>query len=164
MASKQLNREAIFMTERFKLSLSGIWLLASLSALIFPIFVPSFPGATGLFGNPIWTATATMFILSFPTSLLGFPLTFLADMVLGLDPNSIRGMYLNVLILLVLGLVQWFWMVPRLLKSEAAERVFERFLPEVTPAARPEGTIDTAAEFFDAKETTPLERVLRDSD
>ena len=150
------------MTERFKLSLSGMWLLVSLFALIFPIFVPSFPGATGL-ANPIGTATVTMFVLSFPSSLFGIPLLFMTDLALGLDPNSIKGMYVNLLILFVLGLVQWFWIVPRVLRSESTGQALD-LLPTLITGALPERTIDMSAEFFDVKETTPLERVLRDED
>lgn len=151
------------MIERFKPSLSSMWLFVSLSALIFPIFVPSFPSAPGLTANPIGTATVTMFLLSFPSSLFGIPLLFMTDLVLGLDPNSIKGMYVNLLMLFVLGLVQWFWIVPRVLRSEPAVQALD-LLPTLRVDALPERTIDMSAEFFDAKETTPLERVLRDSD
>ena len=87
----------------------------------------------------------------------------MTDLVLGLDPNSIKGMYVNLLMLFVLGLVQWFWIVPRVLRSEPAVQALD-LLPTLRVDALPERTIDMSAEFFDAKETTPLERVLRDSD
>src|SRR5688500_5194403 len=101
------------MSERFKLSLSGMWLLVSGVALVFPIFLPSVNNG-GLTGDVIGTATATMFILSFPSSLL----LFTVEALLGVYPRWIGGMYVNLLVLFVLGVVQWFWIVPRIWRSE----------------------------------------------
>lgn len=152
------------MNDRFKLSLSGMWLLVSLFAVVWPIFLPSYPGAPGLMGNPIGTATATMFILSFPSSLFGLPLMFIANVILGNEPNSIQGMYVNLLLLFVLGLVQWFWIVPRVLRSEPAVQALDLLTPLRAKALLTEQDTDLAADLFDAKDTTPLERAMREKD
>ena len=150
------------MTERFKLSLSGMWLLASLVSIILPIFLPSYD-SPNLAANTIGAATATMFILSFPGSLFGIPLLYMVNYVLGTDMNSIGGMYVNLLLLFVLGLVQWFWIVPRLVRREPALQSLQ--LPEQAASPRlTEFRDDTARSFFDEKSQTPLERVLRGDD
>src|SRR5688572_1783034 len=106
------------MKERFKLSLSGVWLLSSLVSLILPVFIPSYAHPQSFIQNVIGTSTVTMFILSFPSSLFGIPLLYFAQAAIGLDPNTIGGMYLNLFLLFVLGLVQWFWIVPRIWRND----------------------------------------------
>lgn len=147
------------MTERFKLSLSGMWLVVSLFALFFPIFLPSVTDSANPAENVIGTATATMFILSFPTSLFGIPLLAVVGYVLGVDPNSIQGMYVNLFMLFVLGLVQWFWIVPRVWRSDPDVQVLNlphsfstKQLHEMSP--------DVQFEVFDERERTPVERIF----
>jgi hypothetical protein len=148
------------MTDRLKLTLGGIWLIASSVSLLIPIFVPSFPG-TAL--NPIATSLTTMFILSFPSSLVGLPLLYLVNYMVGVDPGSIQGMYENVIVLFVLGLVQWFWLVPRLWSNRPALQMLNlRQVADSTVLT--DGGDAASIEFFNAQETTPLERVLRDTD
>lgn len=150
------------MTERFKLSLSGMWLLVSLFSLLLPVFLSSNAFSTNPTENVIGTATATMFILSFPSSLFGIPLLLVVGYALGVDPNSIQGMYLNVFLLFVLGLVQWFWIVPRVWRSGPDVQVLN--LP-VSPnnEALPEASFDTQFESFNDRERTPVERVIDDA-
>src|SRR5689334_22979721 len=106
------------MREKFKLSLSGLWLLVSIFSLLLPVFMPSSANASNFAENAIGTASVSMFILSFPSSLFGLPVMFFAKIVLDVNPTSIEGMYLNLFLLFVFGLVQWFWIVPRVLRSE----------------------------------------------
>lgn len=151
------------MTERFKISLSGMWLIVSLFALLFPIFLPSVTASANPAANVIGTATATMFILSFPSSLFGIPLLAVVDYVLGADPNSIQGMYVNLFMLFVLGLVQWFWIVPRVWRREPDVQVLN--LPVLTNNERlPEASCDNQFKVFDVSERTPVERVINDDD
>ena len=151
------------MTERFKLSLSGMWLVVSLFALLFPIFLPSVTDSANPASNVIGTATATMFILSFPSSLFGIPLLAIVGSVLGVDPNSIQGMYVNLFMLFVLGLVQWFWIVPRVWRNDPDVQVLN--LPVSTSTgALPEAPFDTRFDVFNARERTPVERVINDDD
>src|SRR5688572_20892821 len=126
------------MTEKFKLSLTGMWLLVSVFSLILPIFLPSYATSHGLVSNAIGVSTATMFVLSFPSSLFGLPVMFMANYVLGLDPNSIQGMYVNLLMLFVLGVVQWFWIVPRVWRNHPViQRLEFSGAPELQPVREP---------------------------
>lgn len=151
------------MTERFKLSLSGTWLLVSLFSLLLPIFLPSNAFSSNPAANVIGTATATMFILSFPSSLFGIPLLVVVDYALGVDPNSIQGMYVNLFMLFVLGLVQWFWIVPRVWRSDPDVQVLN--LP-VSSNTKPlaEMSSDVQFKIFDGRERTPVERLITDDD
>src|SRR5258707_15158571 len=97
------------MNEKFKLSLGRLWLLMSGFSLLLPVFLPSSADPQNFLQNVIGTTTVTMFILSFPSSLFGIPLFLVAHIALGLDPNTIEGMYLNLFLMFILGLVQWFW-------------------------------------------------------
>jgi hypothetical protein len=150
------------MNERFKLSLSGIWLLISLFALVFPVFLPSVADSSNPASNVIGTATATMFILSFPSSLFGIPLLMMIDFALGVDPNSIQGMYVNLFVLFVLGLVQWFWIVPRIWRHDPDIQMLD--LPVMAETIRLPEMKRSNFEFggFDEHERTPVERVIRD--
>ncbi|MBC7898993.1 MAG: hypothetical protein H7070_02980 [Saprospiraceae bacterium] len=153
----------IHMNERFKLSLSGMWLLVSLFALILPIFLPSTVDTPSLAANSIGTATTTMFILSFPSSLFGIPLLFMADYVLNVQPNSMQGMYVNLTLLFVLGIVQWFWIVPRVWKNEPEIQLLT-FSVGGSRVLLPESKASDDFEFFASRDKTPLERVLNDND
>jgi hypothetical protein len=152
------------MSERFKLSLSGLWLLTSGLSLIFPIFIPSSADSASFAANAIGSATATMFILSFPSSLFGVPAMFLAGTALNLDPNSMGGMYINLLLLFALGLVQWFWIVPRLFRNEPnVLQILD--LPVQKHALHPVVPQDSVNfENFDDDARSPLERVFSEKE
>jgi hypothetical protein len=151
------------MTERFKLSLSGMWLIVSLFSLLLPVFLPS----NAFSGNPaadvIGTATATMFILSFPSSLFGVPLLVVVDYVLSVDPNSIQGMYVNLFVLFVLGLVQWFWIVPRVWRREPDVQMLN--LPIASSLGQlAEAPANADFDAFASRESTPVDRLINEDD
>ena len=147
------------MTERFKFSLSGMWLFVCLFTLLIPVFLPSFANSANPTTNVIGTATAAMFILSFPSSLFGIPLLVFVDASLGVDPNSIGGMYVNLLVMFVLGLVQWFWIVPRTWRRDPGVQVLN--LP-TTPAETRLQMFPPVEAFvaLDEQQLTPIERVI----
>src|SRR5688500_11991898 len=95
-----------------KLSLGTLWLLVSVTVLFVPIFIPS--GSASIFEDVITMAGIVTYALSFPVSLFGIPLLYITQILAGLDPNSIGGKYLNLFMVFLLGLAQWFWIVPRL--------------------------------------------------
>jgi hypothetical protein len=141
------------MTERFKTSLLWMWLLVSAVSMVLPIFLPSVGSSVNPTANVIGTATATMFILSFPSSLFGIPLLVFVDYALGVDPNSIQGMYVNLFLLFVLGSVQWFWIVPRVWRSD----------PEIQMLAIPDLPVKghfPGQRMDEHRDLTPLERVI----
>ena len=142
------------MNGKIKLSLGGIWLMVSFFAMTLPIFLPSYPQTPGFISNAIGTSTATMFILSFPSSLFGLPLLSLLNTLLGVDSNSIGGMYINLVTLVVLGLVQWFWIVPRVWQREPMIETLECLAPELQAAQEVDFTL------FPSRDRTPVERIL----
>jgi hypothetical protein len=149
------------MSEYLKLNLRAVWLVVALLSLALPVFIPSTTNSPSFLGNVIGTATATMFILSFPSSLFALPALFFAQAVLGYDPNTIGGMYVNLCLLFAVGFVQWFWILPRLLGKEATFQTLNlpREASEILPTrAENEGV----SAFYDGRERTPLERVIED--
>lgn len=147
------------MNERFKISLSGMWLFVCVFTLLIPVFLPSFAGSANPASNVVGAATASMFILTFPSSLFGIPLLFFVGYALGVNPNSIEGMYLNLFIMFVLGLVQWFWIVPRIFRGDTKVQILN--LP-----AHPEPLkVFNPADYFmayDERDRTPVEKIIRE--
>ena len=151
------------MNERFKISLSGMWLFVCVFTLLIPVFLPSFAGSANPAANVVGTATASMFILTFPSSLLGLPLLVFVGAMLGVEPNSIEGMYLNLFVMFVLGLLQWFWIVPRVWGNSSKVQVLELpNLRDIVPfrLTNPAGAADT----FDEQGCSPVERVIREDE
>jgi len=145
------------MIEKIKWSLGSAWFVVSFFALALPVFLPSYPHGPGPLSSVIATSTVTMFILSFPSSLFGIPFLIILDSMLGLDPSSIQGMYINLTLLFVIGLVQWFWLVPRILFREPEIQTLEFAMPELLqPARQPD------FDSFPSRDRTPLERVMDD--
>ena len=149
------------MIDRLKLSLSGVWMIASLSALMMPVFLPSFTGAHGFKGNAIAVSAVTMFILSFPSSVVATPLIILIDAVLDLTDSSIAVAYMHLIMLFVVGLFQWFWAVPRLFGRRTVVEGIDLQDSAVNPHLFARDRKPGSA-WVDAKGTTPLERVLRE--
>jgi hypothetical protein len=113
--------------------------------------------------NVIGSATVTMFILSFPASLLGLPVIFFADGTFGFDPASISGMYFNLWILFLLGVLQWFVIVPWIWRGNRTIQTLG--LPKTeAEILLTEATINNLGNFSRRDERTPLERVIRDDE
>jgi hypothetical protein len=148
------------MNERFRLSLGQIWVLISSFCLLLPVFMPSSADPQHFFENVMGTVTVTMFILSFPLSLFGLPLMFMAGVILRIHPTSIEGMYLNLTIMFVLGVIQWFWIVPKFFANDPKFQTLNLLgaRPEVLLA---EAKIESRVDFYDARGRTPVERVIQ---
>ena len=151
------------MSEYLKLNFARIWLLVGAISLILPVFLPSSPHPQNFLQNIIGTTTVTMFILSFPSSLFGIPLMFVVQAALGVDANTIGGMYLNLFLMFVLGLVQWFWIVPRLMRRNKDVQILGLDQETATPPLISEKIV-IDPDFFDSKSRTPLERAIGDDD
>lgn len=149
------------MEKDFSLKLSRIWLAISLFSLILPIFLPSSANSQNFLENVIGTVTVTMFILSFPSSLFGLPIMFFAQHILEVAPKSIESLYLNLFLLFVFGLVQWFWIFPRILLNEPRFQTLN-LLGGKKQMPLLEANAINNIEFFDSQGQTPLERVFRD--
>ena len=151
------------MKEKFKLSLSGLWLFVSVFSMLLPVFMPSSVNASNFVENAIGTASVTMFILSFPASLFGLPVMFFAKIALDVNPNSIEGMYLNLFLLFVFGLVQWFWIVPRVWRNEPRLNMLSLF-GEKSEIQLLEAKATNYIPFCDSDGRTPIERVFQEKD
>ncbi len=103
----------------YKISFKQAWLAISVLMLELPVFFPSYSNPETIFQSAIGIASVSMFFLSFPMSLIGVPLGFFISKLLGIDPASIGGMYLSLLVLFVMGFVQWFLIAPWLLKGKS---------------------------------------------
>jgi hypothetical protein len=151
------------MKEYFSLSLIKVWLLISIFSLGLPIFMPSSANPQYFFENVIGAATVIMFILSFPSSFFGLPVLFFAGLVMNINLNSIEGLYLNLVILFALGLVQWFWIVPRLLQTESPFQMLN-LRGGNAEIKFSEAKAINDAQPFDLQGRTPLERVFQEKD
>ena len=149
------------MNERFKISLSGMWLFVCVFTLLIPVFLPSFAGSANPASNVVGTATASMFILTFPSSLFGIPLLFFVGYALGVNPNSIEGMYLNLFVMFVLGLIQWFWIVPRIWRRDTKVQFLNLPVPPEPIPMQVFCPADCYREY-DERDRTPVERVIRE--
>ena len=103
-----------------------------------------------------------MFILSFPSSLFGAPLLLFVNTSLGFHTHTIEGMYVNLLILFGLGLVQWFWIVPRIWRNSPSFQTIE--IPTGFPTHGLKPIPDEIFSVYDKEGETPVERVIRDSE
>jgi hypothetical protein len=145
------------MSDSAKTNLRAIWLVAAALSLTLPVFVPSFNTLNPL-SNIISVATLTMFVLSFPMSLLAVPLSFIAGVLFGIDTTAIGGEYLAVCLMFALGAVQWFWLVPRLWRRQT---LVDRSLRATNDLAALQEA-DNRMDFEAASDQTPLEKVFKE--
>ena len=139
------------MSDNMKIALTGFWLMLSSACVVLPVFVPSNVYTGDPFANVVGTSAITMFILSFPASLLGLPISMLLQSAFGLGQYSLMGLYVNTLVFFALGLCQWFWAVPRLRAFTASEENSETRSRAIL--------LGSAMPGFD-DELSPVERVF----
>ena len=151
------------MNERFKLRLWQIWLLISTFSLMLPVFLPSSANPQNFLENVIGTVTVTMFILAFPSSLFGLPIMFFAAVALDVNPNSMQGMYLNLFLLFALGSVQWFWILPQILRNEPRLQMLN-LLGVKSDAQLSAAKFDGNIESCDSQGRTPVEKFIYEKD
>ena len=147
------------MPEKLKFRLSSMWLFVSIFTIILPVFVPSFSSSTPA-TTAIGVATAAMFILSFPSSLFGLVAMMFIDIILGMNPNSIQGLYVNLLVMFALGLVQWFWIVPRIWNRDPAFQTVEIGTGWMPRRVLPKPVPDEIFRRYDSDGRTPVECVI----
>ena len=94
-----------------KSNLKRIWLTISVFSMILMIFL-WFGYDSQTLQNTIHVLNGLMLILSLPCSLFAVPVVLLANHYLEINPFSIEGIYLSTIFLFILGLMQWFWIVP----------------------------------------------------
>ena len=149
------------MKDNLKIALTGFWLMLSSACVVLPVFVPSDVYSANPFANVVGTSAVTMFILSFPSSLLGLPISMLIQSAIAVGQYSLMGLWINSLVFFGLGICQWFWAVPRLRIYLAQARAAEADITS-SPAI---GKIahGTRVQAFDEGELSPVERVFDDT-
>lgn len=147
------------MPEKLKFRLSSMWLFVSIFTIVLPVFVPSYYSSNPA-TNAIGVATAAMFILSFPSSLFGLVAMGFIAVTLELNPNSIEGLYVNLLVMFTLGLVQWFWIVPRIWNRDSAFQTVEIGVGWMPRQALLKAVPEEIFTRYDAKGRTPVECVI----
>lgn len=151
------------MIARYLSTLKLPWLVVSFICLIAPVFLPTSRYPSDFLDDPMGTATGIMFVLSFPLCILAVPIILFMEFSLGIRSGSIQGAYLNLLFLFAFGLVQWFWIVPRLLQKKNRSGLQILDLHAHKPAAAlGEAHLSTDFPFFDSNSRTPVERVIDD--
>ena len=92
-----------------KSNLKNIW--AAFAVLSFALLVYLWLGneSPNLL-NAIIALDGVLLLLSLPCGLFAMPVMFAAWYVLEMEPSSIEGVYLETILLLLLGAVQWFWL------------------------------------------------------
>lgn len=150
------------MIERYRSKLKLPWLLMSLLCLLLPVFLPTSPRPAGFLDDAMGTATALMLMLSFPLSLIAAPVFFIVELGFGARANGIQRDYFYLLTVFVLGLIQWFWIVPRLFQKNRSNLQTLNLHSHPSSAALGEAHISSDFSFFDSQSRTPVERVIDD--
>ena len=146
------------MPEKLKFRLSSMWLFVSVFTIVLPVFMPSYSSFNPA-SDAIGVATAAMFILSFPSSLFGLAAMFFVHATLSLKLESMEGLYVNLLVMFALGLVQWFWVVPRIWRNDPQIQTIEIPLDLQVPLFKP--AIPTPAiPPYETDDRTPVERII----
>jgi hypothetical protein len=150
------------MIERCWSKLKLSWLLISLLCLLLPVFLPTSPHPRDFLDNAVGTATGLMFMLSFPLSLMAMPVFFIADLGFGVRADGIQRDYYYLLTHFVLGLIQWYWIIPRLFQKDKYKLQTLELHAHASTAALGEAHISPDFSFFDSDSRTPVERVIDD--
>jgi hypothetical protein len=145
-------------SDNVKIALTGFWLMLSSACVVLPVFVPSNVYAGDPFGNVVGASAATMFVLSFPASLLGIPISMLIQSAMNVGQYSSMGLWVNTLVFLALGVCQWFWAVPRLRAFTAQAGPADADAYSTKPTRQISSGTGVAA--FDEDELSPVERVF----
>lgn len=150
------------MMERYWSKLKLSWLLISLLCLLLPVFLPTSPHPRDFLDDAMGTATALMLLLSFPLSLIAGPVFFIVELGFGARTYGIQRDYFYLLTIFLLGLIQWFWITPRLFRRTGSKLQTLDLHTPTSPAALGAAHIDADFAFFDSDSKTPVERVIDD--
>ena len=93
-----------------KNNLKRLWFVAGSAALVLLVF-HWFGFDSKELEISIFTLTLIAFVLSLPCSLFVVPVLAAANYYLAMSPLSGDGLYLNTILLFVVGSMQWLWIV-----------------------------------------------------
>ena len=100
------------MYERLESRIKGLWVAVSLISLALPLFLAQFDLSRETFGRMMEIEAICLLVLSLPSSFFVVPLLVSFKMVLELDINQIEGAYFYLVLLNIIGYVQWFRLMP----------------------------------------------------
>lgn len=100
------------MYERLESKLKGFWVAASVISLALPLFLAQFDLSRETFGRIIEIEMICLLALSLPSSLFIVPLLVAFKMVIELDYNQVEGAYFYIVLLNIIGYIQWFRLMP----------------------------------------------------
>lgn len=90
------------------MKLKNIWLAVGVISLVLLAFDWFGYGSNNL-QNAILALNGLALALSLPCSLFVVPVLLAANHFMSLSPFSSEGIYLNTILLFVVGVMQWFW-------------------------------------------------------
>lgn len=102
------------MNNRLEMKLKYFWCLMSAVSLLLPLYPYSYAMPAAEFGSVMMPALIIMLVITLPVSFFAMPLFVLFKLILEIEPDSMFGAYLYVVLLNIIGYVQWLWLVPRL--------------------------------------------------
>lgn len=94
-----------------KTNLKRIWSVTAVLSLGLLIYLWLGENESPRLVYTILALNALLFILALPCSIFGAATVLTAWYVLELNPVSAEGVYLNTIVLFLLGAVQWFWLI-----------------------------------------------------
>jgi uncharacterized membrane protein len=94
-----------------KTNLKRIWSVVAVLSLALLIYLWLGETDSPQLLNTLLALDAVMFLLALPCGVFGAGVVLAAWYVLGMNPTSIEGAYLNTIVLFLLGTVQWFWLI-----------------------------------------------------
>lgn len=100
------------MYDRLESNLKRFWLLVSAVSLAFPLVLSLVNPASINYAEAVEIGVISLFILTFPSSFFAIPLLALFKLILEIDMSSMFGAYLYIILLNIIGYVQWFRLMP----------------------------------------------------
>lgn len=94
-----------------KTNLKRIWSAVAALSLALLIYLWLGESESPYLLNTILALNAVMFLLALPSGVFGAGVVLTAWYVLELNPLTKEGAYLNTIVLVLLGTVQWFWLI-----------------------------------------------------
>jgi hypothetical protein len=94
-----------------KTNLKRIWSAVAVLSLALLIYLWLVETESPHLLNTILALDAVMFLLALPCGIFGVGVILTAWYVLDLNPVSAEGVYLDTIVLFLLGTLQWFWLI-----------------------------------------------------
>jgi hypothetical protein len=117
------------MNDRLESGLKRFWMLASAVSLAFPYALSSMELASASYVRATEIAVICLFVVTLPSSFFAIPLLALFKLILEIDMSSMFGAYLYIILLNIIGYVQYFRLIPTF-RGKAKPLKFDSILSE----------------------------------